>query len=211
MNSDQTAVDFRVGILSFTALCLFILGITFAGGDKGLLFQKTSPVKAYLSDVGGLKVGSAVTLGGMTIGKVSKIIFSGENAECPVEIQMTLQSEMKQHIKKDSRPSIRTQGMLGDRYVEIERGSADAEILKEGEYLIGQGSSDFDNTLRQANATLSETTKMLTAVNQQEGTVGQFLYDEQFYTNLNEATAQLNEILKDFKKNPRRYVKFSLF
>lgn len=210
-NPEQTAVDFRVGIISFTALCLLVLAITFAGGDKGLLFQRTLRIKAQMADVGGLKTGSSVTMGGMNIGKVEKIYFAGTNHDCPVEVWLQIQSSMRPHIKKDSIPAIRTQGMLGDRYIEIEKGTLEAEALDEGEFLKGNGASDFDNTLKNANSTLQETTKMISAINQQEGTIGRFMYDEAFYTNLNEITLELNEILKDFKKNPRRYVKFSLF
>ena len=41
--------DFRVGLIAFSAIAFLILGITFAGGDKGLFFKKVSLVKARLA------------------------------------------------------------------------------------------------------------------------------------------------------------------
>ena len=54
-NQTQTQSDFRVGLLTFLALCILAAGITLAGGDKGLLFQKTTLVRARLCNIGGLK------------------------------------------------------------------------------------------------------------------------------------------------------------
>lgn len=208
---EQSATDFRVGLMTFAALCLIILGITFAGGDKGLLFAKTSIVKARLADVGGLKKGSSVTMGGMAIGKVEDIFFSEEGDLPKIQVVMTVRSAMRAKIKKDSKPTVKTQGMLGDRYLEISMGTADAEPLAADAFLIGSGTADFDRTLTEANTALSETTKLLAAINSHQGTAGQLIYDATFYENLNKITDQLNDLIKDFKQNPRRYVKLSMF
>ena len=63
-NQSKTWSDFRVGAVTFIAIIFLVLGVTFAGGDKGLFLQKTSRVRARLADVGGLKKGSSVTMGG---------------------------------------------------------------------------------------------------------------------------------------------------
>jgi phospholipid/cholesterol/gamma-HCH transport system substrate-binding protein len=209
-DSDKAWTELRVGLMSFTAMFFLVLGVTFAGGEKGILFRKTSLVKAKLSDIGGLKKGSMVTMGGMSIGKVIKVDFV-EHAEAPIEVIMQIRSDFRPYIKTDSRPTVKTQGMLGDRYIEITVGTKESPILSETDNLVGNSSSDFDDTLRQAKAALSETTKMLEAINAQQGTIGQFLYDPQIYERLNTITKEVDELLKDFKANPRRYVKFSVF
>ena len=228
---DRTQVwsDVRVGIISLAGLVLIVLGVTFAGGDKGLIFKKTSSVKAHLADVGGLKKGASVTMNGMTVGKVTEIAFvDGEIAEpttgekrkellksdrgkTQIEVTMEVRSDVRKRIKIDSLPAVRTQGMLGDRYVDIPAGSEEAEVLVEGEVLLGASATDFDQTLNQALQVLTETEKLLSAVNEQHGTAGKLIYDQQFYNRLMDITDELNELLKDFKKNPRRYLKFSVF
>ena len=203
--------DLRVGILSFAALSLIVLGVILAGGDKGLIFKKTSSLKAWLSDVGGLKKGSAVTMGGMTIGKVTEINFTDGSEQSFVEVKMEVREDLRRHIKEDSVPSVRTQGMLGDRYVEISMGNKNAPPLETGEPLVGKSATDFDDTLREAQKALTETTKLLSTVNTQRGNVGQLVYDEKLYQGLTAITEQLNELIEDFKKHPRKYIKFSLF
>ena len=207
----KIASDFRVGVLTLMGVVLLVLGITFAGGDKGLLFKKTSVLKARLTDVGGLKKGSSVTMNGMVVGKVANITFSNGAEGNQIEVTMEVRSDVRSRIKKDSVPSVRTQGMLGDRYIDIPPGSENAEPLPEGELLKGASATDFDKTLNQALDVLNETEKMLSAVNAKEGTAGQLVYDPQLYNHLIDITAELNDVIKDFKKNPRRYIKFSVW
>ena len=219
---DQAQVwsDFRVGIITFIGIVLLVLGITFAGGDKGLLFKKTSVIKARLADVGGLKKGGSVTMNGMMIGKVTNIVFTdGANDKEAVqgqdknqiEVTMEIRSDLRNRIKTDSVPSVRTQGMLGDRYIDLPSGSKDALPLPDGKVLIGASASDFDKTLKQAIEVMSESQKMLKAINEEQGSAGKLVYDQKFYNNLTAITDQLNDLIKDFKKHPRRYIKFSLF
>ncbi len=203
--------DFRVGLITFFGISFLVLGVTFAGGDKGLLFQKSTTVKALLLDVNGLKKGSSASMSGMTVGKVTNITLVRGSQKNEVEVAMVVRRDVRERIKKDSIPAVRTQGMMGDRYVDISAGTSGSEALPDGMSLVGKETSDFDVTIRQASQVLSETEKLLSAVNQQRGTVGQFFYDERFYQNLTEITTRLNDLIEDFKKHPRRYIKFSLF
>lgn len=202
--------DFRVGIITFVGVFLLVLGVVFAGGDKGLLFRKTSLLKALLLDVGGLKTGSSVTMGGMTVGRVTHVRFvDGEKNQ--IEVTMQMRSDVRRRVKADSLPSVRTMGMLGDRYVDISMGTAKAGVLPEGVPLVGEAASDFDKALRQANLVMGETEKLLVAVNEQHGTAGRLVYDEKLYTSLTQIANEIRDLIQDFKKNPRRYIKFSLF
>lgn len=176
-DSEKAWSDFRVGLITFAGLFFLILGVVFAGGDKGLLFRKTTFVKARLADVGGLKKGSSVSMGGMTLGRVTDIAFADGEATNQIEVTMEIRSDVRERIKADSVPAIRTQGMLGDRYIDLSMGSGDAPPLSEETSLAGDPASDFDKTLRQATDVMEE----------------------------------MEALLQDFKKNPRKYIKFSLF
>ena len=44
-----------------------------------------------------------------------------------------------------------------------------------------------------------------------KGTVGKLMSDEQLYTNLTNATKEMEELLREMKLNPKRFVHFSLF
>lgn len=221
-NRERLWSDFRVGVITFIGLTFLFIGITFAGGDKGLLFKKVTLVKAQLGDVGGLKKGASVTMNGMVIGKVTDISFTdgqdGKEAAQTnpgvanqIEVTMEIRTDIRKRIKADSVPAVRTQGMLGDRYIDIPPGSPEAEVLPEGKILQGASASDFDKTLNQTIDVLNETEKLLRAINQQQGTAGKLLYDQKFYDQLTSISDELDSLIKDFKKNPRRYIKFSVF
>jgi phospholipid/cholesterol/gamma-HCH transport system substrate-binding protein len=188
-----------------------IAGITFAGGEKSLLFKHVSHLTAHLSDVSGLKQGAPVTMGGLTVGKVSSIAFADQKDGTLMAVTMDLRSDIRPRIKTDSVPSLRTQGMMGDRYIDISLGSHEALPLDEGGILRGAAVSQFDETLNQTAMVLKEVEKLLKAVNSQEGTVGKFFYDRRLYDNLTDTTGELNALIKDFKERPRRYVKLSIF
>ncbi len=209
-NQERFWSDVRVGGITFAGLFFLVFGVVFAGGDKGLLFQKTSFVKARLTDVGGLKKGSSVTMGGMTVGRVTGIGFVNAELGNQIEVTLEIRSDIRKRIKADSVPSVRTQGMLGDRYIDISMTAEDGAELPDGAALVGDAASDFDKTLRQANEVLGETEKLLTAVNSQQGTAGRLVYDEMLYKTLTEISIELRDLIKDFKKHPRKYVKFSL-
>lgn len=69
--------------------------------------------------------------------------------------------------------------------------------------------------LRRLNATLADaqtTVRSLnTALNDQSGSIGKLLHDSTLYNNLTATTASSNDLLVDFKANPKRYVHFSVF
>ncbi|QAA80670.1 MCE family protein [Aequorivita sp. H23M31] len=53
--------------------------------------------------------------------------------------------------------------------------------------------------------------KIVSGVDNGEGSIGKLLKDEKLYENLEGASRQLEELLQDLKLNPKRYVHFSLF
>ena len=113
---EQIWIDFRIGLITFFAVVFLVLGITFAGGDKGLLLQKVTTVKARLADVGGLKKGSSVTMSGMVVGKVTHITFADGNdsgavpggdgnsvrpqENTQIEVTMEVRSNIRKRVKK---------------------------------------------------------------------------------------------------------------
>ncbi len=85
---------------------------------------------------------------------------------------------------------------------------------------FGQLSDSLKNApvgpaLRRMNATLAEAQTTVStlnkALNDKNGSMGQLLHDSTLYRNLAATTASSNDLLVDFKANPKRYVHFSVF
>lgn len=69
---------------------------------------------------------------------------------------------------------------------------------------IAQAAKDLDKTLQ-------ETQQMIATLNEAKGTMGKLLHDPILYKNLNQSLSDLDSLLVDFRKKPKRYVHFSIF
>lgn len=101
--------------------------------------EKNYMIEAEFDNVSGLKVGAGIEIAGVNIGKVSGINL-GEDGLARVTMLIN------QHIKitEDAIASIRTQGLIGDKYIKIIQG-ADLEFLAEGGTILDTESSiDFE-------------------------------------------------------------------
>jgi phospholipid/cholesterol/gamma-HCH transport system substrate-binding protein len=121
-------VEITVGaFIAAGMVALFFLAMkvsnlsTFSGGDG-------YHVTARFENIGGLKVRSAVTVGGVKIGEVKEIYFDNLTFEAVVTLQI---NPVNNTLPEDTAASIYTAGLLGEQYVSLEPGGADA-VLKEG-------------------------------------------------------------------------------
>jgi len=69
---------------------------------------------------------------------------------------------------------------------------------------LGSVIANLDTSIESLNS-------MLNKVNDGSGTVGKLMSDDEMYTNLTNATKELEELLREMKLNPKRFVHFSLF
>jgi phospholipid/cholesterol/gamma-HCH transport system substrate-binding protein len=84
-------------------------------------------ISARFQNSGGLKVKSAVSVAGVTIGRVSSIKLDNESHEAVVEMKIDAQYN---NLPDDSSASIYTAGLLGEQYISIDPGSSE-EFLKD--------------------------------------------------------------------------------
>ncbi len=71
--------------------------------------------------------------------------------------------------------------------------------------------SDLAGTIRQTKASLKHINLLLANINKGKGTVGQLIVNDSLYHELNKSVVDLDKLLKDLRKNPHRYLKFSIF
>lgn len=93
-------------------------------GDVNLFGPKTYQVTASFGSVSGLKNGAIVEIAGVPVGKVAGIRFDGVKYEALV----TLAIDNGVVLQEDSIASVRTAGIIGDRYIDISPGGSDVEI-----------------------------------------------------------------------------------
>lgn len=70
--------------------------------------------------------------------------------------------------------------------------------------------SQIRSTINNLDASLNNFNDVITKINNGEGSVGLLINDKELYNNLSSASSQLDQLLIDMKKRPKRYVSFSL-
>jgi len=106
-----------VGI--FVALGIAVIGyMTVKLGHVSLFGDETYPLYAKFTSISGLRAGNPVQMLGIEIGKVESLRMDQENLQAVVE--MKIQKDVK--VYDDAIASIKTEGLIGDRYVSIDPG-----------------------------------------------------------------------------------------
>lgn len=122
------AVELTVGVFVAAGLiALFILAIKVSNLSL-INKENTYSVTAKFQNIGTLKVRSAVTLSGVTIGRIASIKIDPQTYEAEVIIRVNSQYD---YLPDDTAASIYTAGLLGEQYVALEPGGSDT-YLKEG-------------------------------------------------------------------------------
>lgn len=130
--------EVKVGLMVVLALLLFIFFIFIISGIE---FKKETVIyTTKLPYVGGLETGTPVRFGGVSVGRISSIIFPEKKSK---RITLVLELNAKTPIKKDSRAYLTSLGLLGEFYVEIDPGSPQAELLPPGGMIPALKSSTF--------------------------------------------------------------------
>jgi outer membrane protein OmpA-like peptidoglycan-associated protein len=124
-----------------------------------MLFGHTYSLQTDFANVEGLNTGADVRVGGIHEGTVKRIeLPSGPGGK--VTVVMSLRDSTRNNIRKDSVASIKTQGLMGDEFIEISFGSAKAEDVENGDKIASVAPADM---AREAQAIASEAQQGVTA------------------------------------------------
>ena len=121
----RSALDLGVGV--FVLIGLVALGwMSVKLGRVDLLGNRGYAVSADFPTVGGLKAGSTIEIAGVEVGRVDRIVLQDYQAH----VIMMIQPGVK--LQDDSIASIKTKGLIGERYVRISPGGSDKLIPPNG-------------------------------------------------------------------------------
>ena len=199
-----------VGVFVLIGIIIFIAGILTMGGQQKK-FVRSIKLNAIFDDIGGLQTGNNVWFSGVKIGTVRKINFYGESQ---VEIVMSVEDKVKDYIRKDSKATIGSDGLIGNKIIVIYGGTTSAPSVEDGDRLTAVMPLDTDKmmeTLQENNknlVTITENLKVLTTkIAEGKGIVGAVMTDsviaENFKNtlfNLEAASAKSNRMMGDLNK-----------
>jgi phospholipid/cholesterol/gamma-HCH transport system substrate-binding protein len=152
------AMSLRVGVFVLVALAAF-LGLIYALGARTRIFEPRYTIHAEFTEVGGLAEGATVRLAGVQIGRVAEVTLPAEPGG-KVRVDLNIARRYADRVRRDSVARIETQGLLGDKIVEITVGSARAPALQAGETIATRDPANLADAISSG----AETMKNVAAV-----------------------------------------------
>lgn len=148
----------KVGIFVTLLIAVMMIMVTSISKESSIFDSKVDII-AKVPNVSALKVGSYVELKGIRIGAVSDIRIVSEDE---VELTMNILEKELQWIKEDSHVSISTAGLVGDKYVEIYKGTKDARKFNpKKDFLTSEPGTDIKKLMDKGESIATVTDRIL--------------------------------------------------
>jgi phospholipid/cholesterol/gamma-HCH transport system substrate-binding protein len=204
---------FRLGLFILATLLVFAGGI-FWIGSKRFLFNSTYRLNAEFENVAGLNDGAEVRVGGIAEGTVKRIDLPARVNE-KVRVVMDMKSATREVVKKDSMAAIKSEGLVGDKYVEVSFGTAEAAKVNSGDTIQSEPPLQISDLIKKTDSilnsaegamqrvddTASNLKNISSKINQGSGTVGALINDRSVYDHASAAANALQEDMEALKHN----------
>ena len=200
-----TWTELRVGLFVLAGVFILAVAIFYVTG-AGILGPKYR-LRTYLPEVSGLAVGAPVRLDGVEIGNVDAIGVTPRQPGVPfdrrrsIALVLRIDRHYQDDIRSDSAASLITEGLLGNRYVNIERGAFGA-VLKDGGEVPGREEKAIKAIVERGadlaenlNAMSQQVREVVDGIQRGRGTLGKLLVDETAYDRLNSTLGRLDEMV----------------
>jgi phospholipid/cholesterol/gamma-HCH transport system substrate-binding protein len=133
-------LELAVGLFIIAGIvCLGYLSIKL--GKLEIVGERGYEIYGMFSNIGGLKVGAAVEIAGVTVGRVKTIRLDRYQAR----VAMNLPTDLK--IQEDAIASIKTRGLIGEKYVDITPGGSEKNIEPGGRIRETQPAVDIEELI----------------------------------------------------------------
>jgi phospholipid/cholesterol/gamma-HCH transport system substrate-binding protein len=131
----KNTLEMVVGLFMIIGFAAFVYLALQLGEVSFLTRTKTYIIEAEFDNVAGVKKGASVQVAGVDVGEVVSI----ELGKMDVAL-LSLQISNKLKVPVDSMASVKSQGIIGDKYIQLSLGG-DEEIFKPGEKIVDTESS----------------------------------------------------------------------
>lgn len=142
-------VAVRLGLFVLAGTVLLVLGLYMLGSKRGL-FKSTITVSAEFRQVGGLRPGNNVRYAGINVGTVHRLTILNDTT---VRVDMAIRLDQAAHIRANAIASIGSDGLMGNKLVNIEPGDGPAAPIADGAVLATSVPLDTEAMLRTLDVT----------------------------------------------------------
>ncbi|MBF0212049.1 MAG: outer membrane lipid asymmetry maintenance protein MlaD [Magnetococcales bacterium] len=137
-------LEFSVGLFVLAGL-LALAWLSVRLARMELVGTGHLPVYAQFTSVAGLKVGASVEIAGVGVGRVDRIELN--HADYEARVRLLLRPDVA--IQEDAIASVRTKGLIGDRYIVISPGASSTLLVAEGLIRQTEPAINFEELISQ--------------------------------------------------------------
>ena len=186
----------RLGLFIAVGLAIFVIAIFYIGKQQNL-FNPVFTVTSNFQNVSGLKVGNNVRFSGINVGIVDNIKIINDST---VQVDLVIRKNVQEFIKADSRATIGSSGIIGDRILTITQGSNSAAIVMDGQHLLADEPLETDDIIASLNKTSAnveviahELAEVMSNINSGKGMLGQLIVDSVIANNVSQTIANFKK------------------
>ncbi len=146
---DQRSNNIKLGLFVLAGLLLLVFTLYMLGRNKNL-FGSSFELKARFSNVSGLTKGNNIRFSGIQAGTVKSITICNDST---IEVVMMIDEKVKPYIHKNAVASIGTEGLMGNKIINIVPVPGTAKGVEENDVLPVQKTLNTDEMLQTLNRT----------------------------------------------------------
>ena len=148
MNKNKSG-NIRLGLFVAIGTVVLVVALYLIGSNQSM-FSSTISISAQFYNVNGLVQGNNVRYAGIDIGTVDKVKIENDSS---VTVYMVIEKKHSQFIKKNSTAAVGTDGLMGNKLVNINPGSGQSEPVMDGDMIASLKPIETDEMIRTLNAT----------------------------------------------------------
>jgi len=145
--------ELKVGLLVLAALAVLATGLLVIGDRNNFFVRKTSYFVRFVQ-VGGLAPGAGVTLDGVTVGTVDKVVLPKDPRQREIDVWLAIDRRYGERLRSPQTPTpdkeqatkakITTLGLLGDKYIELNSGAERYPVIPDEGEIQAASQPDLD-------------------------------------------------------------------
>jgi phospholipid/cholesterol/gamma-HCH transport system substrate-binding protein len=183
--------NYLISGIFISVLLIVVMATIFMLNKENPLFSSKVYIKTQVKSAQNLKEGAAVQLRGIKVGSVSGIEFKTLDT---LEISMGITEKYREWIKKDSEITFKTQGVLGDKLLEITGGTDGSPKVADGDILATNEGSQIDHIINKGEDLVVAAGSILTKFDRLLSNIEEKRL-EKILSNLENLTANTNKVM----------------
>jgi len=195
--------ELKVGVTVIVASVVLAVLVFLMSGTTGMFTRKFTLI-TYFDNAEGLRGGQPVDLEGVPVGNVVSVKVVPNRPAAPVQVVMKIKADWRPFLHKDSKATVKTAGILGESFIDIDSKRATKATVVDGDELQSENAPGLDDVVRSSQGTLQNMDvlirrldRIVASVESGKGTLGEVINDPTLINKINAVLNQVQGLLND--------------